>query len=95
MLNYRPYFRSFVLGPVNQNFDSCIFELKHHKEIVWCVAYNFDSSLLASASSDNTVAIFNTNTGMIEFVLKGHTASVRSVAWSPDGQWLVSGEIRC
>jgi hypothetical protein len=86
-------FRSFVLGPVNQDFDTCIYELKHHTKAVRCVAYNFDSSLLASASGDKTVAIWNTKTGMVEFVLKGHTGEVNSVAWSRDGKQLATGEM--
>ena len=90
-LDGEPHFRSFVLGPVNVDFDSCVSELKHHKGTVNCVAYNFDSSLLASASKDGTVAVWNTKTGMVEFVLKGHTGEVWSVAWSPDGQLLATG----
>jgi WD40 repeat protein len=38
------------------------------------------------------VAIWNTKTGIVEFVLKGHTNEVWSVAWSPDGQQLATGE---
>ena len=93
-LDRESHFRSFVLGPVNADFDSCVSELKHHKGTVCCVAYNFDSSLLASASDDNTVAVWNTKTGMVEFVLKGHTRGVTSVAWSPDGQLLATGEMQ-
>ena len=90
-------FRSFVLGPVNHDFDPCISELKHHSQLVNCVAYNFDSSLLASASGDNTVAIWNTKTGMVDCVLKWHTGRVTSVAWcmAPDNrQLLATGEMR-
>ena len=90
-------FRSFVLGPVSQDFDLCRFELKHHKGAVNCVAYNFDSSMLASASGDKTVAIWDTKTGMVDGVLKGHTGEVRSVAWcmAPDNrQLLATGEMR-
>jgi hypothetical protein len=84
--------RSFVLGTSRREFDPCVSELKHHKGTVRCVAYSVDCSLLASASDDNTVAVWNTKTGMVEFVLKGHTDSVTSVAWSPDGQQLATGE---
>jgi WD40 repeat protein len=86
--------RSFVLGTSHRDFDPCVSELKHHKGYVSCVAYNFDSSLLASASGDNTVAVWNTKTGMVEFVLKGHTGAVTSVAWSLDGQRLATGEMQ-
>jgi WD40 repeat protein len=87
-----PLHRSFLLGKSQQDFDPCISELKHHKSSVNCVAYSPDGSLLASASEDQTVAIWNTKTGIVEFVLKGHTAAVSSVAWSPDGQQLATGE---
>jgi hypothetical protein len=87
-------YRSFVLGTSQRDFDPCVSVLKHHQETVNCVAYNVDSSLLASASDDRTVAIWNTKTGLVEFVLKGHTAEVTCVAWSPDGQLLVTGEIQ-
>jgi len=93
-LDRESHFRSFVLGPVNVDFDSCVSELKHHKDTVRCVAYNFDSSLLASASKDKTVAVWNMKTGMVEFVLKDHTDEVTSVAWSPDGQLLATGEMQ-
>jgi WD40 repeat protein len=87
-------YRSFVLGTSQRDFDPCVSVLKHHQNRVNCVAYNVDSSLLASASDDRTVAIWNTKTGLVEFVLKGHTDKVTCVAWSPDGQLLVTGKIQ-
>jgi WD40 repeat protein len=64
-----PLHRSFLLGKSQQDFDPCISELKHHKDWVHCVAYNPDGSLLASASGYKSVAIWNTKTGIVEFVL--------------------------
>jgi WD40 repeat protein len=90
-----PFFRSFVLGPLEQNFSSCISELKHHQGPVQCVAYNFDCSLLASASYDNTVAVWNAEIGVIEFNLKGHTGIVHSLAWATGGQQIVTGSDDC
>jgi len=86
------FFRSFVLGPIHQDFDQCASELKHHRADVRCVAYNSDGSLLVSASADTTVAIWNTNTGIVEGVLKDHTGDIASVAWAPDDRHLVTGE---
>jgi WD40 repeat protein len=37
------------------------------------------------------VALYNTKTGIVEFVLKGHKGSVGSVAWSRDVLRLVTG----
>jgi hypothetical protein len=86
--------RSFVLGASHWDFDPCISDLQYHKRYVSCVAYNFGSSLLASASGDSTVAVWNTKTWMVESVLKGHTCKVTSVTWSPDSLRLATSEIQ-
>ncbi|MCB0124074.1 MAG: hypothetical protein KDE58_17590, partial [Caldilineaceae bacterium] len=46
--------------------------------------------LLASASYDGTVRIWNIETGETIHILQGHTNWVRSVRFSPDGQRVVS-----
>src|SRR5262249_40460727 len=49
-----------------------------------------DGQRLASASSDQTVKLWETATGKELLTLKGHTSGVSSVAFSPDGQRLAS-----
>lgn len=44
-----------------------------------------------TASADNTVRIWDIQTGSLLRTLKGHTSFVNAVAVSPDGQYLVSG----
>lgn len=46
---------------------------------------------LAAGSADGTVLVWETATWSVRYVLRGHTANVRSVAWSPDGRRLISG----
>jgi WD40 repeat protein len=43
------------------------------------------------ASRDNTIKLWNTNSGEEVIALKGHSANVYSVDFSPDGKSLVSG----
>jgi WD40 repeat protein len=83
--------RSFLLGLSSQEFDACVSELKYHKQHVNCVAYNSNSSMLASASSDHTVGVWNVSTGTLEGVMKGHTGWVSSVAWAPDCRHVITG----
>ena len=55
------------------------------------VSFSPDGTLLASASDDNTVKLWNVATGTNIATLEGHTNSVYSVAFSPDGATLASG----
>ncbi|MBM3740313.1 MAG: hypothetical protein FJW39_31550, partial [Acidobacteria bacterium] len=57
-----------------------------HTERVGSVAWSPDGQRALSGSADNTVRLWEVETGRCERVLEGHTDSVWSVAWSPDGQ---------
>jgi WD domain, G-beta repeat len=46
---------------------------------------------LASGSHDKTVKLWEAATGKLLSTLQGHSAAVRSVAWSPEGKTLASG----
>ena len=48
--------------------------------------------MLASASWDQTVRLWNVNTGRLQRTLTEHTNEVLSVAFSPDGQTLASAD---
>jgi WD40 repeat protein len=54
------------------------------------VVWRPNGSLLASASADNTVRLWNPQTGKLIVTLAGHSDWVHDVAWSPDGQTLAS-----
>jgi WD40 repeat protein len=47
--------------------------------------------LLASGSSDKTIRLWRVRDGLLLNELKGHTYSVDSLAFSPDGTVLASG----
>ncbi len=67
--------------------------LHGHTDLIYALAWSPANGLLASASYDHTVRVWNTQQGTAAQVLgAGPTGSpVYSVAWSPDGSKLVSG----
>jgi WD40 repeat protein/serine/threonine protein kinase len=54
------------------------------------VAYSPDGKRLASPSGDNTLKVWDAQTGQELSTLRGHTGQVNSVAYSPDGKHLAS-----
>jgi WD40 repeat protein len=54
------------------------------------VAFSPDGSLLASASGDKTLKLWDAASGKEIRVFEGHTGAVKSVAFSPDGKRLAS-----
>ncbi len=62
-----------------------------HSGEIFEIAFSPDSTMLASASADNTVKIWNTADGSLRFTLTGHTDRVLSLAFSPQGDLLLSG----
>lgn len=64
--------------------------LQGHVRQVSDVAYSNDSKILASASNDGTIRLWDTTTGTLFRVLRGHTGTVDRIAFSPNGKQLVS-----
>jgi WD40 repeat protein len=65
--------------------------LKGHTDVVTALAYHPRRHLLASASLDRTIRLWNLDKADEVRVLQGHTGPVRSLAFSPDGTLLASG----
>jgi len=85
--------------------DSCIQDLREHTKEIYTIKWsptgpgsaNPSANLvLASASFDSTIRVWDPETGKSCHVLDKHTDPVYSVAFSSDGQYLASGSFdRC
>jgi dipeptidyl aminopeptidase/acylaminoacyl peptidase len=64
--------------------------LKGHRSYVTSVSFSPDGKILASASGDSTVKLWDVNTSREIKTLKGHRSYVTSVSFSPDGKILAS-----
>ncbi|CAG8440292.1 2076_t:CDS:10 [Acaulospora morrowiae] len=64
------------------------YSLTGHRNPVTRVTFHPVFSVLASASEDTTIKIWDYETGEFERTLKGHTKSVQDIAFDPKGNYL-------
>ncbi|GHO55720.1 serine/threonine-protein kinase [Ktedonobacter robiniae] len=61
-----------------------------HPARVNSTAWSPDGKLIASASDDQLIQVFDAGTGAVKRTYTGHTGAVTNVVWSPDGTRLAS-----
>src|SRR5262245_7725277 len=62
-----------------------------HGGAIACAVFSPDRRRLATGAADDSVRLWESDTGRAVAILRGHTCWVRSVAFSPDGKTLLSG----
>ena len=84
--------RSFVVWDSKTRLRRANFEL--NTEAPWAVVVSHDGTVLAASSgpedTENAIRLWDTRTGKLTGVCKGHTQGVGRLAFSPDGKTLVS-----
>ncbi len=66
------------------------YTLAGHTNTIFGLAFHPNGQILASASADCTIILWEIERKISIQTLGGHTATVYAVAFSPDGQWLAS-----
>jgi WD40 repeat protein len=79
-----------LVNAIEARLSAPLRHLDGHNGPVWCLAFSPDSNLLASASLDRTIKLWDLTSGKLIATCRGHTHEVLSVAFSPDGKALAS-----
>ncbi|WP_392479607.1 protein kinase [Nostoc sp. C110] len=74
----------------NRPCYSLLSTLSGHAWAVLTVAFSPDGQILATGSDDNTIKLWEVNTGQLICTLVGHSWSVVAVAFTADGEKLLS-----
>ena len=72
-------------------FSKLLARMIGHQQLVNDVKFSPDSRMIASASFDKSIKIWDGRTGNFITTLRGHVQAVYQISWSADSRLLVSG----
>lgn len=70
--------------------NQTLYTLKHHKDTITAVAWSPDNKVVATASYDQTINLWNVSDGSFIRTLSGQNDIVAAIVWSLDSKLLIS-----
>jgi WD40 repeat protein len=84
-------YRDWEWNHLKLTIDPSLLTLEGHEGDINATSWSPDGTKIASVSDDQTLRLWDAESGDCLQIMKGHTAEVTSVSWSPDGTRIVSG----
>lgn len=81
---------SYELNVVDMKQGVLVYTIDGHEDWIRNISWSSDGRLVATASDDQMVGIWDAATGEMQQLLSGHSDWVRDVAFSPDNKVLAS-----
>lgn len=75
----------------NDQSKKLVKKIKTHDDTITQIKYSPDGKIIATASWDKTIKLWDTKTGKLVATLAGHQDGVNTIAFTADGRTLVSG----
>ncbi|CAG2171511.1 unnamed protein product [Oppiella nova] len=69
----------------------CVSRMTGHQQLINDVKFSPDARIIASASFDKSIKLWDGRTGIYLTSLRGHVKAVYQISWSADNRLLVSG----
>ncbi|XP_008471393.1 notchless protein homolog 1 isoform X3 [Diaphorina citri] len=82
-------FTLFLWNPEKEK--KSLARMTGHQQLINCVEFSPDGRIIASASFDKSIKLWDGRIGKFITTLRGHVQAVYMVAWSSDSRLLVSG----
>jgi WD40 repeat protein len=79
-----------VLLLLDSRHGRILKKMQGHTDSIHAIAFRSDGKVIATGARDQTVRLWNAETGASIETLLGHSSGIDSVLFSPDGKWLVS-----